>query len=103
MYKRQQVLINDWLADHYKIVANKYDFSYSEVIRITMCLIALKNIEIALNKKTQYKKLDTKFTKIIKDININGNINAEEMHRLLAEIYSETKKAIEFWNKAQKD
>ena len=38
MLKRHQVLLTDWLADYMKYIADRYDLSFSEVIRLCLCL-----------------------------------------------------------------
>ena len=37
MLKRYQVLLPDWLEDYVKLLVDKYDLGFSEVIRTMMC------------------------------------------------------------------
>ncbi len=37
MLKRYQVLLPDWLEDYVKLLADKYDLSFSEIIRTIIC------------------------------------------------------------------
>ena len=38
MLKRYQVLLDDWLADTIKALADKYVISFSELIKVILCL-----------------------------------------------------------------
>lgn len=95
MLKRYQVLINDWLADYVKYFSEKYDLSFSEVIRIMLCLqtgqwvsLVYPNFKfkISLKKiKSQLKKLDKQQTL------------EEEEHKLISKLYFEARKATDLY------
>ena len=44
MLKRYQVLLPDWLEDYIKIGVKSYGFSFSELIRLEICLSILTQI-----------------------------------------------------------
>jgi len=96
MLKRYQVLLNGWLADHLKEVAEKYDLSFSEIIRVSLCMIAGENIS---QKYPQHKfpDLRAKMKTFIKQRDKKGTVDPEEFHRFLSKLYFETRKAIESW------
>jgi hypothetical protein len=98
MLKRYQIILNDWMGDHYKLVSQKYDVSFSEMVRMALCVDIMNATRIAFPK---YKfKIDEKIlTKTIKKKDIVGTIGVEEFHKLLSKIYFEARKATELWTK----
>jgi len=102
MLKRYQVLINDWLASHIKEVAKKYDMSFSEVIRVLLCLQVGKNITI-LYKQCRCKMCSAEYKRIIKDKNAKKDLDTEFFHKFLSKLYFETRKAVECWEKQEKN
>jgi ABC-type polysaccharide transport system permease subunit len=91
--KRYQVLLPDWLEDYIKFLVEKYGLSFSEVIRVKICLSVLSAVAnlypeiklgITLNEITEMEKN-----------NVQDTIKKDEMHRLLSKIYFETRKAAE--------
>lgn len=44
MLKRYQVLLPDWLEEHVKFLADKYDLSFSEIIRGEICFSTLSAV-----------------------------------------------------------
>ena len=94
MYKRCQVLLSDWQVDFLKHCADKYDFSFSEVIRI---MISEATLNVMFSLYPGHKVgIDTKeLAKIKKTVN-NPNTNSEEVHKLISKLYFESRKATEF-------
>ncbi len=95
MLKRHQVLLNDWLADSVKAVAGRYDISFSEVIRISLCLVMGRGVSFAYPKY--------KFTITEKDIaNITQcrikkkPLTSVELHSFFSKVYFEARKALEY-------
>jgi len=94
MLNRYQVLLPDWLEDYIKLGAETHGFSFSEIIRLLLCLSVL----------TQIQALDPEYTPnlTIKDILVSINKAATEhaekksFSRLVSQIYFETRKAIEY-------
>jgi len=94
--KRYQILLNDWQAEHYRLIAEKYDVSFSEMIRMALCMDIMSATKTVFPK---YKwKVDKKLMKnAMKKRNIVGVIGAEKFHRMLSQVYFETRKATELW------
>ncbi|MBN3037961.1 MAG: hypothetical protein JW869_00925 [Candidatus Omnitrophica bacterium] len=96
MYKRYQVLLNDWLADMIKTIANKYDISFSEVIRVSLCIIYGESLKLAFPKCkygiTQKDKLE-----VVKKNRKELGVASEELHNFFSKVYFETRKTIECW------
>ncbi len=101
MLKRYQVLLNDWLADHMKKVADKYDLSFSEILRASLCLQALKNIS-EICPKCKEADMNKLMRQIIKKKTQTNGLDPEDMHKFLSDLYFETRKAIECWEKELK-
>lgn len=93
MLKRYQVLLEDWMADHVKDVAGRYDLSFSEMIR---CLLSMKIIELVEDNCPRYKSnIDKRnMERYIKIGNLE-KMNREHFHKALSKVYFETQKAIE--------
>ena len=94
MLKRYQVLLPDWLEDYVKLLVDKYDLSFSEIIRATMCnwiLASVPNIYPEL-------KLGITPKDIIEMVKAEAqdNMKREDMHRMLSKIYFEARKAAEY-------
>ena len=94
MLKRYQVLLPDWLEDYVKLVADKYDLSFSEVIRAIMCnwiLASVPNIypelKLGITPKDIYEMVKAE---------AQDNMKREDMHRMLSKIYFESRKAAEY-------
>ena len=52
MLKKYQVLLPDWLEEHVKFLAIKYDLSFSEIIRGEICYTTLSAI---MHRHPEYK------------------------------------------------
>lgn len=101
MLKRHQVLLNDWLAESIKYVSERYDISFSEVIRISLCLLMGQGVSIA------YPKF--KFAITEKDIaNITQSrikkkpLTSVELHTFFSKVYFEARKALEYLEAQEK-
>ena len=94
MFKRYQVLLPDWLEDYIKVGVKSYGFSFSELIRLEVCLSILAQIPAI---HPEYKP-----SLNIKDILISinqasaGRFDKKEIDRFVSKIYFETRKAIEY-------
>ena len=101
MLKRYQVLINDWLADYLKDTAKRHDISYSEIIRLATCLYAG---EMAQELYPEYKFPFTK--KRLKEImrgHEESKVTEEQLHRMMSEMYYESRKALEYMAAKRKE
>jgi hypothetical protein len=98
--KRYQVLFTDWLAEHIKFIADKYDISFSEAVRIALCLQVTKLVSTAY-PKYKIRDIDKEFVGVIKKKKLN-KVKQEQFHKMLSKIYFEARKATEFWKEEQK-
>ncbi len=94
MLKRYQVLLPDWLEDYIKFLVNKFDLSFSEVIRMEVC-IAILNMVSKIHPEF---KLDITPEEIAEHIreNLKQELDQEMRHKLMSKIYFETRKATEY-------
>ena len=93
MLKRYQVLLPDWLEDYIKYLSDKYDLSFSEVIRVEVCIAIISTIsKLYPNFKLGITPDD--ILNMIKE-DAQEDMEREEEHRMLSKIYFETRKAIE--------
>ncbi len=94
MLKRYQVLLTDWQGEYVKFAAEKYDLSFSEILRIMISFCA---IEIAKYEHPGYKtkvrpgQFMEKCKKMVKD-----GIDESELHAYLSQMYFEARKAVEY-------
>jgi len=95
MLRRYQVLLPEWLEEHIKYLATRYDLSFSEIIRGEICFSTLTAV---LSLFPEYKP-DLLPDKILNQLKVQDRdmLNREEMHRVLSKLYFETRKAIEYW------
>ncbi|MBA7652183.1 hypothetical protein ES703_60013 [subsurface metagenome] len=93
MLKRYQVLIDGWIEDYIKFIAEKYDLSSSAVIRIHMALgiIFVRTVthpEYKLNiGNKEFQEFSQKAPK--------GEFPEVEVHQLMSKILFETRKLVE--------
>jgi len=94
MLKREQVLLTDWLSDWFHYNAKKYDISYSELLRICLCL------QIGEWVKKKYPKYKFNFsqlemTKEFKAFTETKH-SEEGLHKSFSKLYFEARKAVDF-------
>lgn len=100
MLKRYQVLLPDWLEDYIKFLVNEFDLSFSEVIRVELCIAILNTIpQIYPDFKPSITAEE--ISKLVVK-NLNQQIERDEAHRILSQIYFETRKATEYRLKTAK-
>ncbi|UCC41588.1 MAG: hypothetical protein JSV96_09305 [Candidatus Aminicenantes bacterium] len=94
MLKRYQVLLPDWLEDYVKLLVDKYDLSFSEVIRTMLCnwiLATVPNLypelKLGLGPKDIHEMVKAE---------AQEDMNREDVHRMLSKIYFESRKAVEY-------
>jgi len=92
--KRYQVLLPDWLEEYIKYLADKYDLSFSEVIRVEICIAIVGTIS-KLHPEYKFGITPEEILDMIKKA-IQENTESDEQHRILSQIYFETRKAIEY-------
>ena len=100
MLKRQHFLINEWLLEHLKQCADKYDLSLSEVVRLKLCIETVEAVNILY---PQYKP-SISLRKILKLWSCGAKElqDSADIHQLISQIYFEARKAIEFADKKMK-
>ena len=94
MLKRYQVLLTSWMGDYAKWCTEHYDLSFSEVIRILVCLGSTEIIS-ALHPEFKTSFSAKKLAKAVKDLYKKGD-SQEEMHKIISQTYFETRKAVEY-------
>lgn len=100
MLKRYQVLLPDWLEDYVKFLTDKYDLSFSEIIRAEISSSILASVS---NLFPDYKPSLT-FNDMIQNIKQNDpkGLEREDIHRVLSKLYFEARKAAEYRMKKEK-
>ena len=94
MLKRYQVLLPDWLEDYIKHAVEKYDMSFSEVIRGELCFAILM---IVPHDYPEYKPGIT--AKEISDMSqkySKGKMDKETALKIISKIFFEARKAAEY-------
>jgi hypothetical protein len=94
MLKRYQVLLPDWLEDYVKLLVDKYDLSFSEIIRIIMCNWILASVPLIYPEL----KLGIMPEDLIEMVKAEAHLDmeSEDVHRTLSKIYFEARKAVEY-------
>lgn len=94
MLKRYQVLLPDWLEDYIKYLVDRFDLSFSEVIRMQICIAILNMVERIYPEF----KLGITPDDIIKHIrqNLKQELDQDARHKVMSKIYFETRKAAEY-------
>jgi hypothetical protein len=93
MLKRYQVLLPDWLEDYHKFLVDRYDLSFSEVLRIALCIEVLTIVPLLC---PDYKPGITaeEISKLIKK-KLDDKMDQDELHKFASKIYFEARKAVE--------
>ena len=94
MLKRYQVLLPDWLEEYIKSLADKYDLSFSEIIRIEICIAIMSTISKLYPEHKFGLTPEDMLDWIKKDV--QENMERDQEHRMLSRLYFETRKAIEY-------
>ncbi len=99
MLKRYQVLLPDWLEDYVKYLTEKYDLSFSEVIRAEICSSILSSVSYQFPDYKPELTFGDILKKIKKDVD---KLEREDIHRILSTLYFEARKAVEYRMKQDK-
>ena len=94
MQKRYQVLLPDWLEEYIKWGSEKYDLSFSELIRLEICLSVLASLSELYPQFKPELTLTDVFKKM--KVFVQGKMGKEEVERIISKIYFETRKAVEY-------
>ncbi|NIO19799.1 MAG: hypothetical protein GTN76_03425 [Candidatus Aenigmarchaeota archaeon] len=100
MLKRYQVLLPEWLEDYHKFLVDKYDLSFSEVLRIALCIEVLTIVPLLYS---EYKAgiSAEEISNLIKK-KLDEKMDQDELHRFASKIYFEARKAVEYRLKKEK-
>ena len=92
--KRYQVLLSKWMEDYLKLVAERYDMSFSAEIRIHLCLGILYVTSIRYPEfKTNL--VDKEFSELAEKTR-KKDLKEEEVHQMMSKVIFETRKAVEY-------
>ena len=101
MLKRCQVLLTDWQEEYIRNVAERYDQSFSEVLRIFLSegfLYIIPLLHPEFKRGITGRKLADMTRK-----SGNPNTSIEERHKLISKLYFEARKTVEYrLNKVRK-
>jgi len=94
MLKRCQVLLDDWQEEYIKDAAERYDVSFSEVVRI---FLSEGFIQVIHRLNPEYKTGVT-LKQFAKMATTRGKPSSpiEEQRKFIGEIYFEARKAVEY-------
>ena len=94
MLVRQQVLLPDWLIEHFKFIADRYNISFSEMIRIGMCM-HLGNLFPELFPDYKCDISSEELADTLKSLSENEE-NREQFEALKSKIFLEARKAVKY-------
>ena len=94
MLKRYQVLLPDWLEDYIKFLVNKFDLSFSEVIRMEVC-ISILCMASKIHPEFKFGITPEEISEHIRK-NLQQELDQEMKHKLMSKIYFEARKAAEY-------
>lgn len=94
MLNRYQVLLPDWLEGYVKHLVDLYGLSFSEVIRVQVCLSTLLGLKYFYPEQP----IDLDFKELLRPdlLARMDTLPREDVKRRISKIYFETRKAIEF-------
>jgi hypothetical protein len=92
MLKRYQVLLPDWLESYITQIAELFDLSFSEMIRLEICFSILSSTKFLYPKY----KMEITPKEILESAQNKKEMTVEERHRLFSKMYFETRKAAEY-------
>jgi len=94
MLKRHQVLLTDWLTDYIRFLSEKYDVSFSEVIRVSLSIFFTEMVS-RLYPKYKFPLSKKEMVALFNEV-AGKKMSEEEVHRLISKAYFEARKAIEY-------
>lgn len=94
MLKRQQILLEDWMVEYTKFLSEIYDTSFSEAIRIALCLEYLDTVN-KLHPKHKSALSKKRFLQLSSKV-ISGAVAEKDVRSLISKLYFEARKAAEY-------
>ena len=94
MLKRYQILLTDWLADFIRDQAERYDVSFSEIIRLMLCM----QLENLIKEGYPKYKFGISMKEVVYTLRKAERTNRleEAHHKLISRTYFEARKAVEY-------
>ena len=93
MLKRCQVLLSDWQVEYIKNVSERYDQSFSEVVRIFLCEGFLYIIPL-LHPEYKSKISARQLVEMTRESG-GPKTTLERQHQLVSKLYFEARKVVE--------
>ena len=98
MVKKFQVFMPKWLSDHIKVFEDKSGISFSEAIRVYICLGVICVVDVLY---ADYKP-DLSIKSICKEIkSFSRKTDREYIKESLSQLYFEARKAVQFRTKKE--
>jgi len=94
MPKKYQVILPDWMADYLEQIAETYELTISEILRLEICFGILSATQQFFPEYEQKSSL-TEIFKQHQDTKPK-DIDRELFHKNISKIFFETRKAVEF-------
>ena len=94
MLERYQILLEDWQAEHLKLLAKLNDFSLSEMTRVVICSGILHTSPTIFPELKSHIIGEKELLKLAEE-GCNRNTRQERRHALTSKLYFETRKATE--------
>lgn len=94
MLKRYQVLLPDWLEDYLKWGVKQTGLSFSEIIRLEICVAVMAMIT-ELHPEYKPSLAVREIYSIAKSFQ-KKKLGKEDLNKFASQIYFETRKAIEY-------
>ena len=97
MLKRYQVLLEDWQAEHLKLIAEKNDLSFSETLRIAVSH-GLIHYGPFIYPKCKEKIIDNESLGNLAKEGYSANTTTQRKHQIISKLYFEARKTAECLN-----
>lgn len=101
MSKKFQVVLPGWMEDYLEAVANKYDLTISELLRLELSLAFICFVNHFF-PDYDGPSFDNLGIPIAKDAPPLEKIDREKMHKVLSRLYFEARKSADFHMKQEK-
>jgi hypothetical protein len=101
MSKKFQVVLPDWMEEYLEAVADRYDLTISELLRLELSLafICFVNHYFPEYKGPSFEELGIP---IAKEAPALENLDRERMHKVLSRFYFEARKSTDYHMKKEK-
>ncbi len=93
MLKRFQILMEDWQEEYVRFISETYDFSFSESVRILLCIAMIEGVKQVcpdFKPGLTLEEMAKKGRELQQD-----QVEEEEIHKMLSKLYFEARKAAE--------